>query len=326
MRRPLWSGVRWPRAFGDTPSSQPPDPLRRAGQLIRDTREAKGLRLRDLASRTRISIAVLEALERGWRDRLPEATYLRTMLPLLEQELGLPSGSLETVLPHVRHREKERSHRQGLAAAIFAPFTSHVLTGWPGVVLYGLLTLALLQGVNLQQRRLAAMGRLAVSPIPLAPEATRGSGGMGGVQESGDHDALALAFPDLHPLSRAAAGQAKDLLARETRKGGGELRLGLLSLDLEVPTRVDLRGGRGGSARLERLQGEISMPVLPPFELRLTPAPRPAAVRWRGQPLAPRPISMSARTTLGAPSTGVYAVPPAGTPAAEGSPKPSRSR
>ena len=54
-----------------------------AGQRLRLRREERGLSLRDLALQTRISAAVLEAIERGWRDRLPEATYLRTMVPLI---------------------------------------------------------------------------------------------------------------------------------------------------------------------------------------------------------------------------------------------------
>ena len=59
------------------------DPLQEAGRQLRQAREARGLGLRQLAQETRISTAVLEALERGWRDRLPEPTYLRTMIPLL---------------------------------------------------------------------------------------------------------------------------------------------------------------------------------------------------------------------------------------------------
>ena len=75
------------------------DPLLAAGRELRLRREARGLTLRDLALETRISTPVLEALERGWRDRLPEAAYLRTMLPLIERHLELEPGSLELLLP-----------------------------------------------------------------------------------------------------------------------------------------------------------------------------------------------------------------------------------
>ena len=42
------------------------------GARIRDRREALGLNLRELALQTRITTPVLEAMERGWRERLPE--------------------------------------------------------------------------------------------------------------------------------------------------------------------------------------------------------------------------------------------------------------
>ena len=42
---------------------------------------------------------MLEALERGWQDRLPEAAYLVAMLQRLETYLDLPSNSLSVSLP-----------------------------------------------------------------------------------------------------------------------------------------------------------------------------------------------------------------------------------
>jgi hypothetical protein len=305
MSAPPWAlrVARWPRRFWPgarretPPPHTPPDPLRAAGQVLRDSREAKGLRLRDLAERTRISIAVLEALEGGWRDRLPEAPYLRTMLPLLEHALDLPPGSLEAALPVARHGTRGTAPGQGLAAAVFSPFTIHFLTRWQGTVLYGVLTLAMLYAVNHQQQRLAALGRLTTSPVPLV---VVGPG------------AATVALPqreELRPLSRAAKGVALDLLARESQAGGVDGRLGQLRLRLDVPTRVDLRSGRGGDARLEPVQGDLSLPVLPPFQLRLSPAPPPGAVRWRGQPLPPLTAASAAPSPAASAAGALYAVP-----------------
>ena len=39
------------------------------GLMLRRRREELGLSLRDLANETRITTPVIEALERGWRDR-----------------------------------------------------------------------------------------------------------------------------------------------------------------------------------------------------------------------------------------------------------------
>ncbi|MFN9545485.1 MAG: helix-turn-helix domain-containing protein [Cyanobacteriota bacterium] len=298
-----WLRRFWPGATRQPPPVAPPDPLRTAGQLLRDSREAKGLRLRDLAQRTRISIAVLEALEGGWKDRLPEATYLRTMLSLLEHELDLPPGSLAAALPVAGQGTREKGRGQGLTAAVFSPFTIHVLARWQGTVLYALLILGLLLAINAQQRRLAALGRLALNPIPLATVATDASETFPGRHGGGQAEIRSPLSTELQPLSRAAAGVAMRLLAQENQRGGLDGSLGALRLTLASPTRLELRGPRSGVWRVERLQGDISLPVLPPFQLHLSPAPPPGAVRWKGQPL--RPAAPSPRGA----TSGRYAVP-----------------
>jgi cytoskeletal protein RodZ len=297
---PPWLHSLKPAFLNRTPPSTPPDPLRSAGQLLREAREAKGLSLRDLAQRTRISIAVLEALEGGWKDRLPEAAYLRAMLPLLEQQLELPAKSLESVLPHAARRERGDPSRAGSQAALFSPASLHLLTTWQSALAYGLLVLGLLYGVNLQQQRLAAQGRLSTNPIPLAPG------------QNSPQTMDAQAFPEVHPLTVAASGQAMERLARESKSSASpDHSLGLLTLSLSQPTALDLQSQRSGDTRLEGLEGEVSLPVLPPFELRLTPAPPPATVRWKGRTLAQKPLPPGEANQPPAegPTAGVYGVP-----------------
>ncbi len=296
---PPWLHSLKPAFLNRTPPSTPPDPLRSAGQLLREAREAKGLSLRDLAQRTRISIAVLEALEGGWKDRLPEAAYLRAMLPLLEQQLELPAKSLESVLPHAARRERGDPSRAGSQAALFSPASLHLLTTWQSALAYGLLVLGLLYGVNLQQQRLAAQGRLSTNPIPLAPG------------QNSPQTMDAQPFPEVHPLTVAASGQAMERLARESKSSASpDHSLGLLTLSLSQPTALDLQSQRSGDTRLEGLEGEVSLPVLPPFELRLTPAPPPATVRWKGRTLAQKPLPPGEANQPPAegPTAGVYGV------------------
>ncbi|NQW39693.1 MAG: helix-turn-helix domain-containing protein, partial [Cyanobacteria bacterium] len=153
---------RW---LGRKPRSQPAaapepelDPLLAAGRQLRQRREERGLSLRQLALDTRVSAAVLEAMERGWPDRLPEATYLRTMLPLIERHLDLPSGCLDPMLAR-GNQQQARQQRQGDSLR-FTPGSIDVFTTWQGTVLYGVLTLALVYGLNLQQQKIASQGLL----------------------------------------------------------------------------------------------------------------------------------------------------------------------
>ncbi|MFN7677837.1 MAG: helix-turn-helix domain-containing protein [Cyanobacteriota bacterium] len=320
----VWFRWPWPVPWAKHATNQPPDPLRAIGQMLREAREAKGLRLGELAARTRISIAVLEALEKGWKERLPGATYLRTMLLLLEQELDLPANSLEGVLPHVDQGTMGRVHRPGPGVAVLQPFNSPVLTRWQGALAYGALTLGLLYAVNLQQERLARQGQLALRPIPLAPPPTEAPPSPRGRQPRQDRGDVPP-FPDLAPLSQAAKGQAMDLLIRETPTLGEDLSLGVLSLRLGQPSRLEVSGPRGGTTRLEGLRGEIALPVEPPFELRLIPNPGPGAVRWRGKPLA-EPATPKTQASAGEATTVVYRVPAQAvpSPAPAGASPPSR--
>jgi transcriptional regulator with XRE-family HTH domain len=268
-------------ASGREGSRLPADPLLQAGLRLREAREAEGLGLRQLAQETRISTPVLEALEKGWRDRLPEAAYLRTMLPLLEQRLRLVPGSLAVALP-LELRPSPGNRREPLLLR-FTPGSIDVFRTWQGTLLYGLLTLLLIYGLNLQQQRLVLRGLLSVRPLPpMAPSAEEAA-------NAEDADALLLeAYPELQPLRRAARGQALRRLRAESRSGGTrpDLTLGRLQLQLDTPTSLRLLAPRAGETALRDVSGRLSLPVLPPFELQLEPAPPAGRVLWRGRALA----------------------------------------
>jgi transcriptional regulator with XRE-family HTH domain len=176
--------------------------------LLREARERQGLGLRQLAQETRISTPVLEALERGWRDRLPEPAYLRTMLPLIERHLDLEPASLQKLLPN-EPLPGQRLRKVSLLRR-FTPGSIDVFTTWQGTLLYGLLTLSLIYALNLQQQRLASAGWRAVAPLPATPE-PRGNGA--GPQNKGTL-LLLEGYPELRPLDQARQGQALRLWRR----------------------------------------------------------------------------------------------------------------
>ena len=260
-------------------SSEPPkDPLLITGQQLREAREAQGLGLRDLAQQTRISTAVLEALERGWRDRLPEPAYLRTMLPLLEERLQLTPGSLRSALP-AASRGAGAARREGLRQR-FTPGSIEVFTSWQGTLLYGLLGLLLLYGLNLSQRRLIDQGLQSTGPLP--PLATTAS-------PEANKEMLAGPYQDVLPLQSAAKGVALRQWRQESQRAGADLSLGWLSVRLNGPTRLQLKDSEGRQTSLAGAEGELTLPVLPPFELNLNPAAPALAVRWNGRALSPEP-------------------------------------
>lgn len=225
--RPRGRPGRWWRrgksANPNSPAEAAADPLLAAGQRLRLRREERGLSLRDLALQTRISAAVLEAIERGWRDRLPEATYLRTMVPLIERHLELPAGSLETVLPSSEQHRFQGQKREPLLRR-FTPGSIDVFTTWQGTLLYGLLTLGLIYALNLQQQQLAARGLLALRPIaPLPADQAK---------PPRPEQALLQLYPELRPLEQAARGRGVGQLRRAKPS---QAAAGLQELQLSQP-------------------------------------------------------------------------------------------
>jgi transcriptional regulator with XRE-family HTH domain len=286
----LWSLGR--HTPGGGAIEPPKDPLLITGQQLREAREAQGLGLRDLAQQTRISTAVLEALERGWRDRLPEPAYLRTMLPLLEVRLQLSPGSLQAALPAAA-RNAAAARREKLRQR-FTPGSIEVFTSWQGTLLYGLLGLVLLYGLNLSQRRLNEQGLQSTGPLP--PQTTKTSPDINQVL-------LAGIYQDVLPLRSAASGRALRQWRQESQRNAVDLSLGWLSIRLTAPTRLQLKDSEGRLTTLEAAEGELTLPVLPPFELNLNPAVPALAVRWNGRALSPEPTE-----------AGRYRYPPATPP------------
>ena len=254
------------------------DGLKSAGDRLRQAREAQGLNLRQLALATRISSPVIEALERGWRDRLPEATYLRTMLPLLEDQLGLPAGSLDGALPSSEAQPADRSRRLVLR---FTPGSIDVFTTWQGTWLYAGLCLALLYGVNLQQQQLASAGLLALHPVPPLQPSDQGP------NATETKTRLERDYPNLRPLDLAAKGQALSLLRpRLTNQVASET--GQLLIRLDQPSAVSLQDSKGLRTNLQAGKGELVLPLTSPFRLSIDPPPKEAsAVEWNGALLAP---------------------------------------
>ncbi|MFQ6537451.1 MULTISPECIES: helix-turn-helix domain-containing protein [Aphanothece] len=245
-----------------------------AGQRLRQRREERQLTLRELALETRISTPVLEALERGWRDRLPEATYLRTMLPLIERHLDLEPGSLEVVLP-ASPAPADNRRREGLLRR-FTPGSIDVFTTWQGTLVYGVLTLGLVYGLNLQQQQLAAEGLVVLRPIPPLPPEEQ-------ARQPGAEQVLLAIYPDLRPLDRAAAGRGLKLLGTGTPRQQREEARGELMVRLASPAQLRLETGRGVTTELKGASGELALEISGPWTLRLTPAPAEAdAVRWNG--------------------------------------------
>ena len=245
--------------------------LRELGQMLMQRREAEGLTLRELAQETRITTPVIEALERGWSDRLPERAYLASMLPQLERRLALTPGVLQPVLPPavIRQRQVNLTQRRFTLGSI------DVFTTWQGSVVYAVLIGISLLMINRQQQNLALRNSQSLEPV---------RADLSGLDQttslpSNDPDLKAL-----RPLDLARQRQPMDWL----NAGGGPplSRPGVLSLKLTQPRQLQLASGGGDRLQLQLEAGTATLQLLAPVQVVIKPPPEKAdQLLWNGQVL-----------------------------------------
>lgn len=93
-------------------------PLECAGQVLRRAREEKGLSLKDIADKTRISMHHLEAIEAGSFSRLPGRTYALGFSRTYARAMGLDENS---IVGAVRAELAEREERHTTHGGGFEP-------------------------------------------------------------------------------------------------------------------------------------------------------------------------------------------------------------
>ena len=245
--------------------------LRELGQMLMQRREAEGLTLRELAQETRITTPVIEALERGWSDRLPERAYLASMLPQLERRLALTPGVLQPVLPPVVIRQRQVN----LTQRRFTLGSIDVFTTWQGSVVYAVLIGISLLMINRQQQNLALRNSQSLEPV---------RADLRGLDQT---TSLPPNDPDLkalRPLDLARQRQPMDWL-----NAGGRpplSRPGVLSLKLTQPRQLQLASGGGDRLQLQLEAGTVTLQLLAPVQVVIKPPPEKAdQLLWNGQVL-----------------------------------------
>ncbi len=250
------------------------DQARILGTMIREQRELLGLTLRDLATQIRITTPVLEALERGWIDRLPERAYLASMLPQIERRLELPSGCLDPVLP-VAVSHSRRKPVRGFGR--FTPGSIDVFTTWQGSVVYGTVMLFSLVAINRQQQTLARQNSLALEPVranvQAIPSASNPSASDAG-----------FTLESLRPLEPARQHLPQDWLKGVASSVSPND--GVLQLLLNEPSQLKIYSEGGDRVQLEAGKGQLTLQLRAPINLIITPPPEESKqVMWNGVPL-----------------------------------------
>ena len=245
--------------------------LRELGQMLKQRRETEGLSLRELAQETRITTPVIEALERGWSDRLPERAYLASMLPQLERRLALTPGVLQPVLPPavIRQRQGNLNQRRFTLGSI------DVFTTWQGSVVYAALIALSLLTINRQQQNLALRNSQSLEPVRADLAALDQTAAL----PSGDPQ-----LDTLRPLDRARTRRPQDWL---NAVGGLPVSgPGVLTFQLSQPRQLALTSGGGDRLQLQLQAGSATLQLLAPVQVVIKPPPEEVdQLLWNGQAL-----------------------------------------
>lgn len=245
--------------------------LRELGQMLKQRRETEGLSLRELAQETRITTPVIEALERGWSDRLPERAYLVSMLPQLERRLALTPGVLQPVLPPavIRQRQGNLNQRRFTLGSI------DVFTTWQGSVVYAALIALSLLTINRQQQNLALRNSQSLEPVRADLAALDQTAAL----PSGDPQ-----LDTLRPLDRARTRRPQDWL---NAVGGLPVSgPGVLTFQLSQPRQLALTSGGGDRLQLQLQAGSATLQLLAPVQVVIKPPPEEVdQLLWNGQAL-----------------------------------------
>ena len=239
--------------------------LEEAGQLLREQRERKGLSMRDLSKEVRITTPVLEALERGWQDRLPEPAYLVAMLQRLESYFELPTNSLSAALPNRPGSNRLATNGRGTR---FTLGSIDIFTTWQGSVVYGAVMIVSILALNHQQLHLINLNAFSPKPIPINTPL--------------DSDQILKGLRPLEEEINASLGQGALPLAQPIRPG-------VLEINLNKPRQISLSSEGGDRTNLQGATGTVTLQLLPPVDLSIKPPPGEAdSVSWNGQALSPK--------------------------------------
>src|ERR1700674_1723406 len=84
------------------------------GRKLRDARERRGVTLRQIANATKISVSVLEALERNDISRLPGGIFGRAFVRSYAIEVGIdPDDIIQEFIAQFPHDSATAGHRAG---------------------------------------------------------------------------------------------------------------------------------------------------------------------------------------------------------------------
>ncbi len=129
-----------------------------AMNLFKTQRKKFGISLEQLSKDTKISKNVLIAIENGWKENLPEKSYLISMIKILEIKLKLERGNLNGL-------SAQKVSINNIPRFKFNFINIDFLNSWIGNLLYFIFMLISILALNSQQKYLIKTNSVSTEPI-----------------------------------------------------------------------------------------------------------------------------------------------------------------
>ncbi len=241
--------------------------IKEAGKALKEKREKLGISINKLAIETKISPTVLEALEEGWLDKLPERTYLNSMISLLERHLGLTVGSLNSIINSQKNMKFD-SHRKFLT-----PSSLEIFQTFPGSLIYFFVMLVTILLLNNYYRRLAVSKTKTIAPINLSLSTSANKS-------------------DRIINSKSPKESFRDNWIRSNFKLlFAERGKGWLEINIRRASEIRLRDSYGEKAYLTIKNGRFKLKVKAPITLTIRPPLQKSdKLVWKGKEYFPKRI------------------------------------
>ncbi|WP_320668035.1 helix-turn-helix domain-containing protein [Prochlorococcus sp. MIT 1307] len=239
-----------------------------AAQLLKERREEYGISRNDLARKTRITPYILEAIEKGYVKKLPEAAYLYSMLTVLEIELNLERKSLDGILKLSKipingpNSNKISSEK-------------HIFRTLQGVLIYISLMLCSIFGLNYQQRQLAKLNSQTFLPIPSNIERKLIVNDLMKKQKDNTKEAEEkIITMQYYPIW-------VDILLSKFKKQG---HFEWLELEISNPSKVSIKSGGRHQSDFKKVRGKLKLKLLEPVIVNIQPPlTKEDKIIWRGK-------------------------------------------
>ena len=150
--------------------------LSEAINLFKTQRKKVGFTLEQLSKETKISRNVLIAIENGWREYLPESTYLTSMIKTLEIKLKLDRGSLNGL-------SSQKVTLKNISRFKLNFINIDFLNSWVGSILYIIFMLLSILMLNSQQRHLIKINSFSTEPLNIEKNVIRNGNIINGQEE-----------------------------------------------------------------------------------------------------------------------------------------------